>query len=549
MRADGAVRAPPPLLKQPDRFTFSHSHAFAIGGDDGCLRCVFYPTTTRGEPTIADLAAAAGGAGWQTMAWHWATMPIAISADGANVAVMDALGVVRVKRTMWERTRALVPKTTTTTACDEEPPPYAYRERSASAPFRDGWWVVAAAIGGARRLQPMPAPLDAHLWCVSQRGKYAGGYTTRGVRVASRLITESCVYALAPAGDRIALYDPWAPVDAGMSVETPRGDGWRMRVSALAASGSTVALVGIIDDDAASELCVATRLCDVETLCWSPIVAYRCHPPYAPHHVPAPSDEWRVSIVRAACDDSQRRRRRLVPIRAVSFRDVTLFQGGAASIGDADSDARIMRLVALVDSPSPRMVIIERRRLPPPPPSSCTTGDGNVAAPEWRVACELVERSDRQRYQGTWIVPCCDASVVTITPPPPPPDGILLHRTLALVKRARLIGDALYDGDRAIVEVADDAGAAYLLYRHKRSLGALLNRDRWLWRMTRIHAERRASPPPCWLFNAIDAFDSVAARITVDVAAQPCSRRRIASIEIIGTPLVFWFSPPPPPPT
>lgn len=216
--------------------------------------------------------------------------PIAVSADGANLIVLDEDHRVHYRKLIREyRSEEITPKNkraqefVKNTDVDLQKDPYIVVDKVEKNNWKEKWFslpIASSIIQLFKQSKKLGLPSDARAVAISHRGRY-NDYLEDGVKAHHPVSTGvTTLYVLENNGKIIRKYDPWSPEFAKMNIHVPETSTSTFEAINMDASASHLMLLGYETTKNREEkgvfhrLTIKTKLADIDSEGWNPGLKY-----------------------------------------------------------------------------------------------------------------------------------------------------------------------------------------------------------------------------------------------------------------------------------
>lgn len=271
--------------------------------------------------------------------------PVKISADGANLNVIDDIGAVHYRKVLIEgrgyeeihkpRFKRHI-ENANFDLDQNDKQSYVAIDKTEKINWKDHWYNFAILPGGfaiihrivnfisGKRLIPEGIIAMAH------RGRFANGYSDINGNFHPTATGVTTSYEFQPLENRIRKHDPWAPIWSKVYIYFPKSEEKAFVAKKVDASGSTLAAIGYDANlkTRKGKLKILINLCDIDTSGNNPGLKYA----YQANQIS--SEEAKLKEIRILPDDVKNEgwEEHLLPKDAqVIYDQITIFQTGSGN--------------------------------------------------------------------------------------------------------------------------------------------------------------------------------------------------------------------------
>lgn len=260
-------------LKSPTK-TFTHTHEIVIHEDTLWVR------------------PRASGSSWKPMyfdGFKSDKKPVSISADGANLIVIDENNKVHYKKLIREYRKSEMTETNKRAQEFikgknlENENEYVAIDKTQKNNWKEKWFslpVISDLILMFRQSKKLALPENPKAIAISHRGRY-NDYVEDAVSAKHPVSAGvTTLYMVENNGKVIRKYDPWSPENAKMDIYVPESSTTSFEVENMDASASHIMLLGYESskrqegEGVVKRLTIKTKLADIDSEGWNPGLKY-----------------------------------------------------------------------------------------------------------------------------------------------------------------------------------------------------------------------------------------------------------------------------------
>ncbi len=228
-------------------------------------------------------------------------VPLALECDGANLIVLDEKNEIHYKKVLKEfRKQDITDKNRDWLAeagVDVEKDDYIAVNKADRDNWKDKWFSLPYIhhVVNLFTVKRLKIPSKARAWAISQRGRYNDFLEDRLKRHHKVSVGVTTLYVLDCNGKDIYQFDPWSPKHVKISIPLPETSESSFEAENMSASASVIMAIGYEvqkDNPRHRTLKIYTRLADIDSEGWDPILKYDYFDHPDPDVVIVPLPQW-----------------------------------------------------------------------------------------------------------------------------------------------------------------------------------------------------------------------------------------------------------------